>query len=131
MLVSLLKPISPTQSNTRSPRSFHNQTEAYNDLSDRKTSCNPHKHTLRWKNILKWVHRVSLILYSIRNTAINRQCALFYFSTRPVEELQTPLTTRTRSGSRASHSKTIPRKHHSWSNLSLNTRHDFLVIPSL
>ena len=83
-----------------------------------------------------------MILYSIHNTATDRRWERSQLSTPPAKK-QAPLTTRSSSlryVSAAEHhtaeqysktGKTKHQEHLPMSNLSWNTRQDFLKIPSL
>ena len=106
-------------------------------MCDQSTACNPDWHIRAPQSGCIGLH---LILYSIHNIATDRRWEWLQLSTPPAKK-QAQLTTRSsslRCVSAAEHhtaeqysktGKTKPRQHLPMSNLSWNTRQDFLKTP--
>ena len=151
----LLKPASPTPPNTGSGRSFQRDTWRwtkvlrYCDVLQRGIAV--YRCATRAPHVthpgtygpgrvpLSWCNGLHMILYSIhRSTATDRRWEMSHSNTPPVRN-RAPLTARSSSltvehNAVEQYSKTgrtKPGKHISRSDLSWNTRQDFLKIPNL
>ena len=154
-----LEPTNPTPSNTGSTISFQRDTERrikvlwYCEVL-RRGGAKVYRCAIKAPRVTRTgtsgtgrapqsgCFGLHLILYSIHSTATDRRWERLQLST-PAAKNQAPLTTRSsslRCVSAAEHhtaeqyskiGKTKPTKHLPMSNLSWNTRQDFLKIPSL
>ena len=154
-----MKPANPTTSNTGSTRPFQRDTERgikvrrYCEVLQRG-GAKVYRCAIKVPRVTRSGTQgtgrapqsgcigLHLILYSIHNTATDRQWERLQLSTPPAKN-QALLTMRSsslRCVSAAEHhtaeqysktGKTKPPKHLKMSNLSCNTRQDFLKIPSL
>ena len=106
------------------------------------TACNPHWHIRSLKSIIKGVHPIAPDLIQLTQYCHGSTMSKSHSNTPPVSN-RAPLTTRSSSPrcvSAAEHhtaeqysktDRTKPRKHLPRSDLSWNTRQDFLKAPSL
>ena len=111
-------------------------------MCDQITECNPHWHIRSNQSTIRGCTVLHLILYSIQSITTDRRWAMSHSNTPPVRN-RAPLTTRSsslRCVSAAEHhtaehysktGRTKQRKLLPRSDLSWNTRQDFLKIPSL
>ena len=110
-------------------------------MCDQSTACNPHWHIRSKLSYIKRVHRITPDL--INHTKDCHGSTMSNVRGKKTVRSQAPLTARSSSFSSVSATehqtaeqysktgKTKPRKHLPRSDLSWNTRQDFLKIPSL